>query len=349
MTDAAGKTNSVSFGWTVNTTGGSVFENTTGVPVPDVGGPVTSPIIVVRTGNAPANLQVSVDISHTYRGDLTIDLVAPDGTSYRLKHYNIVDSLDDVKATYHDRPWLLNLNFTTPHWPWLAEGGAATGATIAAKIRSAKSHDEVVGALNHYDGGSVAKYTEMVESLDAAVGEVLAALRRSGQEDDTLVLFASDNGGERFSYNWPLSGEKFALLEGGIRVPTILRWPSRINPHQVSHEPNFSPDWTATLLEVGGARPDPAYPLDGTSLAGYLLRGEAPRERDLFWRVRDNRALRRGGWKYYQDADGKDHLFNLARDVREQADLAPDRPELLAELKTAWERTAETLLPYPAA
>jgi arylsulfatase A-like enzyme len=187
----------------------------------------------------------------------------------------------------------------------------------------------------------------MVESLDAAVGEVLGALRRSGQEENTVVLFASDNGGERWSYLWPLSGQKFSLQEGGIRVPTILRWPARVDGSQVSHEPNFSPDWTATLLELAGARPDPAYPLDGTSLAGYLLRGERLPERDLFWRVRDNRALRRGNWKYYQGADGKDHLYDLAADAREQADLAPDRPELLARLKTAWEKTAHTLLPYP--
>ncbi|NUR40421.1 MAG: twin-arginine translocation pathway signal protein, partial [Streptomyces sp.] len=87
---------------------------------------------------------------------------------------------------------------------------------------------------------------------------------------------------------------------------------------------------------------------DGTSLAGYLLRGEELPERDLFWRVRANRALRRGDWKYYQDADKADHLYNLAADAREQADLASDKPELLAELKAAWEKKAATLLPYPA-
>lgn len=188
-----------------------------------------------------------------------------------------------------------------------------------------------------------------MESLDAAVGEVLTALRRAGQEENTLVLFASDNGGERFSYNWPLSGEKASLLEGGIRVPTIVRRPARLDGYQVSHEPAFSPDWTATLLELGGARPDPAYPLDGTSLAGYLLRGEEVGERDLFWRVRGNRALRRGDWKYHQAADGVDHLCNLTADSRKQADLAADRPELLAKLRTAWEKTAGGLLPYPAA
>ncbi|WP_338686792.1 sulfatase-like hydrolase/transferase [Streptomyces acidiscabies] len=276
------------------------------------------------------------------------DLFEGDAEYKDLRYYTTVltERAVEYVSREHGKPWLLNLNFTTPHWPWLAEGDAETGAEIAAKIRAAKSQADVVVALNHYDGGSVAKYTEMVESLDAAVGEVLAALRRSGQEDDTVVLFASDNGGERYSYNWPLSGQKFQLLEGGIRVPTILRWPSRIDPHQVSHEPNFSPDWTATLLELGGARPDPAHPLDGTSLAGYLLRGEVLPERDLFWRVRANKALRRGDWKYYQDKDKVDHLYNLAADSREQADLAPDEPELLAELKAAWERTAATLLPY---
>ncbi|MFI9824066.1 sulfatase [Streptomyces sp. NPDC052013] len=275
------------------------------------------------------------------------DLYEGDAEYKDLRYYTTIltERAVEYVSRDHDRPWLLNLNFTTPHWPWLTEDDAETGAEIAAKLRAGNA----LGALLHNDGGSVEKYQQMVESLDAAVGRVLTALRRSGQEDDTVVVFASDNGGERFSYQWPLSGAKSELLEGGIRVPTLLRWPARIDGRQVSHEPVYSPDWTATLLELAGARPDPAYPLDGTSLAGYLLRGERLPERDLFWRVRRNRALRRGDWKYYRDADGKDHLYNLAADVREQADLAADRPELLAELKAAWEQVDSGLLPYPAA
>ncbi|MFF7094816.1 sulfatase [Streptomyces rubradiris] len=277
------------------------------------------------------------------------DLYEGDAEYHDLRYYTTVltERAVEYVGRRHRRPWLLNLNFTTPHWPWLAEGDAATGAEIAARVRAATTPAQATAALGHRDGGSVAKYTEMVQSLDTAVGEVLAALRRSGQEENTLVLFASDNGGERWSYQWPLSGQKAGLQEGGIRVPAILRWPARIDGHQVSHEPNFSPDWTATLLELGGARPDPAHPLDGTSLAGYLLRGERLPERDLFWRVRGNRALRRGDWKYHQDATGTDHLYHLAADLREQADLALDRPELLADLKGAWERIASGLLPYP--
>ncbi|GHB67134.1 N-acetylgalactosamine-6-sulfatase [Streptomyces viridiviolaceus] len=275
------------------------------------------------------------------------DLYEGDATYKDLRYYTTVltERAVDYVSRDHDRPWLLNLNFTTPHWPWLTEDDEETGAEIAARIRAGN----VLGGLLHNDGGSVEKYKEMVESLDASIGKVLAALRRSGQEQNTVVVFASDNGGERFSYQWPLSGAKSGLLEGGIRVPTILRWPARVDGRQVSHEPVYSPDWTATLLELGGARPDPAYPLDGHSLAGYLLRGEDVPERDLFWRVRGNRALRRGDWKYFRGADGRDHLFDLAADAREQADLAADRPELLAELRAAWEKVDSTLLPYPAA
>ncbi|MEV5761222.1 sulfatase-like hydrolase/transferase [Streptomyces tendae] len=274
------------------------------------------------------------------------DLYEGDATYKDLRYYTTV--LTERAVEYvgrdHDRPWLLNLNFTTPHWPWLTEDDEETGAAIADEVRSGN----VLGALLHNDGGSVEKYREMVENLDASVGRVLAALRRSGQEENTVVVFASDNGGERFSYQWPLSGGKSELLEGGIRVPTVLRWPARVDGRQVSHEPVYSPDWTATLLELGGARPDPAYPLDGHSLAGYLLRGRELPERDLFWRVRGNRALRRGDWKYYRDAQGRDHLYDLSADAREQADLSADRPQLLAELKAAWERTDRELLPYPA-
>ncbi|MBB4891201.1 Zn-dependent metalloprotease [Streptomyces olivoverticillatus] len=99
--DAAGKTATASFKWTVNTSGGgSVFENTTPVAIPDAGAAVTSPIVVTRSGNGSAALKVDVNITHTYRGDLQIDLVAPDGKTWRLKDSDAYDSAADVKETY---------------------------------------------------------------------------------------------------------------------------------------------------------------------------------------------------------------------------------------------------------
>ncbi|MGC5362346.1 sulfatase family protein [Streptomyces sp. DT24] len=273
------------------------------------------------------------------------DLYEGDAEYHDLRYYTrvLTERAREYVRRDHDKPWLLNLNFTTPHWPWIAEGDTAESAEIVRRIKAGG-----LQGLFHQDGGSVEKYKQMVEDLDRSVGEVLKALERSGQADDTLVFFASDNGGERFSYQWPLSGNKSSLLEGGIRVPAVLRWPARIDPHQVSEVPVFSPDWTATLLELGGARPHPGYPLDGVSLAGYLLRGERPVQRDLFWRVRGERALRRGEWKYYRGRSGADQLFRLSHDLREQADRAAAEPRLLAELRTSWERTDAELLPYPA-
>ncbi|MEV6198350.1 sulfatase-like hydrolase/transferase [Streptomyces sp. NPDC051771] len=271
------------------------------------------------------------------------DLYEGDAEYKDLRYYTriLTERASEYVSRDHDRPWLLNLNFTTPHWPWIADGDEEASAEIVRRIEAGDR-----SALWHQDGGSIEKYKEMVEDLDRSIGQVLAALRRSGQERDTLVFFASDNGGERFSYNWPLAGNKGSLQEGGIRVPAILRWPARIDGGQVSGLPVFTPDWTATLLDFAGARPHPAYPLDGTSLAGHLLRGEEVPERDLFWRVRGERALRRGDWKYYRGKSGRDQLFHLAEDAREQADRAASEQTRLAGLRAAWEGIDAGLLRY---
>ncbi|WP_189133548.1 M4 family metallopeptidase [Wenjunlia tyrosinilytica] len=102
VTDSQAKTGTASFTWTVNPVGGgNVFENTNNVNIPDAGAAVESPITVSgRTGSAPSNLQVGVDIKHTWRGDLVIDLVAPDGSAYRLKNSSASDSADNVITTY---------------------------------------------------------------------------------------------------------------------------------------------------------------------------------------------------------------------------------------------------------
>ncbi|MFE7112804.1 sulfatase-like hydrolase/transferase [Streptomyces sp. NPDC057575] len=253
----------------------------------------------------------------------------------------------------HDKPWLLNLNYTTAHWPWIAEGDTEEAERLEKRVRELPLEQAQL-ALAHLDGGSLDKYREMVESLDRSVGAVLRALKKSGQDRDTIVVFSSDNGGERYSNSWPLTGGKYTLQEGGIRVPTILRWPARVDGHQVSDVPVFTPDWTATFLDAAGARPDPATPLDGVSLIPYLSRGKAP-ERDLFWRTREERALRRGKWKYHRATkaeiptrNGKDALFDMERDQHECADRSAHEPDLVAELKAAWEKIDAGLLPYPS-
>jgi arylsulfatase A-like enzyme len=239
-------------------------------------------------------------------------------------------------------PWLLNLNFTTPHWPWEGPGDRAVSDGLTARIKAGERD-----VLFHHDGGSLQTYQAMVEDLDRSMGKVVSALERSGQLEDTLIFFASDNGGERFSYNWPFSGGKGDVLEGGIRVSTLLSWPGKLRRHQVHHQPVVTMDWTATFLDLAGAKPDPRYPLDGVSLVDHLLRGKPLPRRDLFWRMKGERALRRGDHKYIRSADGSDHLFDLAADVREHADVAQRRASDLAALRAAWEAVDATLLPYP--
>jgi arylsulfatase A-like enzyme len=273
-----------------------------------------------------------------------VDLYEGEVPVESLDYYT--DTIADRAAGFvrrrHTKPWLLNLNFTTPHWPWEAPGDRETSAEITRRVKAGEP-----GALFHYDGGSLETYRKMVESLDSAVGKVLRALRDTGQDKTTIVLFSSDNGGERFSHNWPLSGEKASLNEGGIRVPNILRWPAAIRPRQVSHVPVVTQDWTATILEAAGVRPGDGYPLDGHSLIPYLLKGARPPQRDLFWRTRSARALRRGDWKYLRSAEGES-LYNLAEDVREQADVARRHPDLLNDLRARWEEINRELLPYPS-
>jgi arylsulfatase A-like enzyme len=104
-------------------------------------------------------------------------------------------------------------------------------------------------------------------------------------------------------------------------------------------------DWTATLLDLARAAMPPTHPLDGDSLTGYLLDGRPHEHRDLFWRMNGQAALRRGHLKYLR-SDDAEHLFDLRKDVHEQADIAGDRPEVTTRLRDAWHKVNETLLPY---
>jgi arylsulfatase A-like enzyme len=160
-------------------------------------------------------------------------------------------------------PLLLSLHFTAPHWPW-------EGPDDEAESKRIKS-------LLDRDGGSQKTYAAMVQSLDANIGRVLQALDASGLASNTIVVFTSDNGGERFSKVWPFSGMKQELLEGGIRIPAIVRWPGRIAPGAVSEQVMITMDWMPTLLAAAGTAPDTAYPSDGEDLGQVLTaRGRIP-------------------------------------------------------------------------
>ena len=229
------------------------------------------------------------------------------------------------------KPFLLSLHYTAPHWPWETRADEAESRRIGAKIA-------------HTDGGSVDTYFTMIRQMDEGIGRVLQALRATGADENTLVVFTSDNGGERYSDTWPLVGKKMDLLEGGIRVPYIARWPARLPAGQVSTRPVITMDWTATMLAAAGVAPHPDYPLDGVD----ALAPQAA-ERALYWRMkfRDQKAMRDGPWKYLV-IEGREYLFDLGRDARERANLARRSPEKLAELRRRYQEWEAGMPAIPA-
>jgi len=233
------------------------------------------------------------------------------------------------------RPFFMSLHFTAPHWPWEGPADEAVSRTLTR--------------LQHFEGGSLATYAAMVGSLDNNVGKVLAALDRSGAARNTIVVFTSDNGGERFSDVWPLVGGKAELLEGGIRVPALVRWPEAIRRGRRSDQVTITMDWLPTLLAAAGATPDPDYPSDGQDML-TVLRGDAIRRpRKLFWRFKaaEQAAVRDGDWKYLK-LGAKEALFDLAADVRERADLKASRPDVFQQLRGDFAEWSAGMLPYTA-
>jgi arylsulfatase A-like enzyme len=185
-----------------------------------------------------------------------------------------------------------------------------------------------------------------MKSLDDGIGRVMKALGGARLDRNTLVIFTSDNGGERFSYNWPFTGKKFDLREGGIRVPAIVRWPGVVPAGRATNQVAVTMDWTTTILTATQTKADPNHPLDGDDLLP-VIRGTRPvYDRALFWRTRRQDAARGGKWKYLRE--GKDeYLFNLSVDEREQADFKVENPETFQRLRAEFQKWQSQLLPYP--
>jgi len=232
-------------------------------------------------------------------------------------------------------PFFLSLHYTAPHWPWETRDDEA----LARQVKD---------NLFHLHGGNIHSYRRMIHHMDEGIGWVMQVLQQHGLADNTLVVFTSDNGGERFSDNWPLVGGKMDLTEGGIRVPWIAHWPAVIGQGGVSEQHCMTMDWSATMLDAAGVQAAADYPLDGVSLLPVLRDAGHRFRRPLYWRMnhRDQRALRDGDWKYLQ-VDGNDYLFNLSADERERANHARREPERLDAMRAAWQAWEASVPPIP--
>ncbi|WP_292926731.1 sulfatase-like hydrolase/transferase [Novosphingobium sp. PASSN1] len=250
----------------------------------------------------------------------------------------LADHAIDVLREFgqRSRPWFMSLHFTAPHWPWETPEDEAEARRLAAL-----GNPE---AQFHYDGGSAATYAAMVTRLDLQVGRILDALAASGQADNTIVVFTSDNGGERFSDTWPFSGHKTELLEGGLRIPAIVRWPGVTKPGSTSDAQIISMDWLPTFVAAAGGAADADFAPDGTDLRAALEGGALP-ERTLFWRYKGHgqQAARKGRFKYLKIEDNT-FLFDVVADPLERANLKLRKPDIYADLAQSWAVWDKTML-----
>ncbi|QDU60562.1 Arylsulfatase [Planctomycetes bacterium Pan216] len=229
------------------------------------------------------------------------------------------------------KPFFLYVPYTAPHTPYQGPDD----------YRSEKLQAE------EWNKGTRATYVKMVEAMDRGVGEILSALKRMGFEDDTLVIFFSDNGPTKLGDAGDLRGNKGNVFEGGIRVPCLMKYPGVIPPGSVNDQPTMNMDLTRSIVRLAGGSPLPGKSFDGIDLVDHVVSGSEPFSRDLFWRARrGNRtrwAVRSGNLKYIRLKTGdqqEEYLFDLASDPSESTNLVADRPrdaDRLKKLLKMWE------------
>lgn len=244
------------------------------------------------------------------------------------------DKAIEIIRRSHKQPFFLSLMFSAPHWPWQA--------------RNDKAYP--LGNNNWKAGGSAATYAEMVKSMDEAVGAILKSLDDEKLSANTVVIFTSDNGGEKYSYMGELTGAKLAVWEGGIKEPAFIRWPGKIAANTVTTQPAITMDWTATILALAKTQADPAFPLDGTDLMPVCLGKKKPFPRTFYWRVfqrSKQKAIRDGDWKYIKDEKGE-YLFDVSKDPGEKNDLKETEKKVFTRLKQKYNEWEKTVLePVP--
>ena len=198
-----------------------------------------------------------------------------------------------------------------------------------------------------------ARYAAMLVRMDAAIGRLLRALDESGQAENTLVMFSSDNGatfepgnkGTSWYHdsNRPFRGQKRSVEEGGIREPAVVRWPGRVPAGKKSDEVVHMIDVMPTMLAAAGGAPDPAWKVDGANMLDVWL-GKAPApDRTVFWEFPWKNygmyAAMRGDWKLLE-IGGTPFLYNVKLDPQERRTLAPAHPDVLKRLQAdlrAWQ------------
>jgi arylsulfatase A len=262
----------------------------------------------------------------------------------------VIEFIEDNK----DKPFFLFLSHHTVHIPLEAP---------EELVRKYENKTRPSGGVNN------PVYAAMVEHLDNSIGRILKKLRDLKLEQNTLVIFFSDNGGlyqpfggyrgkrQAVTTNAPLRDEKGTLYEGGVRVPFIVRWPGVVKAGATCSVPVTSVDFYPTFMEIAGADGNANHVLDGQSILPLLRQTTALGHDAIYWHYphyhhsRPAGAIRQGNWKlieFYED--GRLELYNLKDDIGEKENLALKMPEKAAELQgmlASWRKLVGADMPTP--
>jgi arylsulfatase A-like enzyme len=227
-------------------------------------------------------------------------------------------------------PFFLYVSYTAPHWPMEAK-------------------PEHLEKFTHEPDRHRRTFLAMMAALDDGIGTILAALREAELDEQTLLLFVSDNGGptgrprrdpdapfqygQNTSRNDPYRGYKGQLFEGGIRVPFLVRWKGHLPEGAVCDVPLSTLDIAMTTVMLAGGDADALHGLDGVNLIPILSTNQPASDRALFWRVSGQAAVRRGDWKLVILPNQPPQLYNLARDRAETNNVAREQADVTSALR----------------
>jgi arylsulfatase A-like enzyme len=299
-----------------------------------------------------------------------------DGTEGKFITDALADAAIKLIQDNKDKPFYLNLWTYAPHVPIQSPPELIEKYKAKAKAmgldENALRKDENFPIENKRNQRVTRRlvqsnpvYAGMIENLDTNIGRVLKAIDDAGQADNTIVIFASDNGGLSTAegsptVNGPFSQGKGWMYEGGIRVPLIVRWPGQIKAGTTSDTPVVTADYFPTLLDATGvARPANAK-FDGVSFLPVLKDPAAPLQRDaIYWHYphygnqggSPAAAVREGDWKLIELFEGpRFELYNVKADLGEKNDLAASEPQRVEKLKTmleTWQKEVGAKFPTP--
>ncbi|MDB5344628.1 MAG: atsA 14 [Schlesneria sp.] len=245
-----------------------------------------------------------------------------DDQFYTTEQYGI--RVPDWIEKHHEQPWFVYLPFNAQHNPLEAP-------------------QFYLDRFQHISDKKRRTFAAMMSAMDDSVGRVLNKIRELGQEENTLIIFLSDNGGpskSTTSSNLPLRGVKATTWEGGIRVPFCMQWKGHLPAGKVYQQPVIQLDLLPTIVTAAGGKIEPEWKVDGVDLVPYLTgQNTGQPHESLFWRYGEQWAVRHGNHKLVVAEGGSEQpeLYDLANDIGEKQDLAAEDPKKVKELRKLYD------------